>query len=195
MYLYGASGHGKVIKEILEAQNRKLDGFIDDNMLLSSFASLPVVHEVGDLNPIIISIGNNAIRKRIAEKLMCQFATGIHPSAVVSPSVEIGEGSVIMPGAIINADVKIGKHCIVNTGASIDHECIIEDYCHVAPHATLCGQVIVGEGTLIGVGSSVIPCVKIGQWCVVGAGAAVIDDIVDNTTVVGVPAKKVGRTF
>ena len=31
MWLYGASGHGKVIKDILEAQGRKVDGFIDDN--------------------------------------------------------------------------------------------------------------------------------------------------------------------
>lgn len=193
MYLYGASGHGKVIKDIIEAQGNQLKGFIDDNNSLSSYASLPVKHEAEGLNPIIVSIGENKTRKKIVEKLNCQFATAIHPTAIISPSVEIGEGTVVMPGAIINADVKIGKHCIINTGASIDHECVIGDYVHIAPHATLCGQVHVGEGTLVGVGSSVIPCINIGKWCKIGAGAAVVNDIGDNSTAVGVPARVVAK--
>ena len=31
MYLYGASGHAKVIKEIIESNEEKVIGFIDDN--------------------------------------------------------------------------------------------------------------------------------------------------------------------
>lgn len=51
----------------------------------------------------------------------------------------------------------------------------------------------IGEGTLIGVGASVIPCIEIGEWCTVGAGAAVINNVSDNQTVVGVPAKKLKK--
>ena len=35
MYLYGASGHGKVIKDIVEAQGDSVEAFIDDNPNLS----------------------------------------------------------------------------------------------------------------------------------------------------------------
>ena len=197
-YLFGASGHGKVIKEILNANGVKVEAFIDDNLAVNECAGRKVLHEYDGLSPVIVSIGVNRIRKIVVEKLEAkamtngtelQFATAIHPSAVVSPSAKIGEGTVVMAGAVINADAVIGKHCIINTGASVDHECVVEDYCHVAPHATLCGQVHLGEGTIMGVGSCAIPCVNIGSWCTVGAGAAVINNIEDNMKVVGVPAK------
>ena len=189
MYLYGASGHGKVIKDILEAQGIKVEAFVDDNTSVQQLSGKTVLHQSKDLSPIIVSVGNNKTRKALVERLSCEFGVAIHPSAIVSPLARVGEGTVIMPGAIINADAVIGKHCIINTGASIDHECIVGDYCHIAPHATLCGQVHVGEGTLIGVGASVIPCINIGKWCTIGAGAAVVDNVPNYSTIVGVPAK------
>ncbi len=193
MYLIGAGGHGKVIQEILKSNGVSLKAFIDDNREMKSLRGIPVLHSDDGLSPVIVSVGANNVRKRIVQRLCCEFATAIHPSAVVSPSAVIGEGTVVMAGAIINADAVIGKHCIVNTGASVDHECVIGDYCHIAPHATLCGQVHVGEGALIGVGASVIPCVQVGAWSVVGAGAAVVSDVPDGTTVVGVPAKELRK--
>lgn len=193
VYLYGASGHGKVIKEMLEAQGDSVEGFVDDNLNLSNYCGKKVYHQADGLSPMIVSIGINKTRKKIVEKLNCKFATAIHSTAIVSTSARIGEGTVIMPGAIINADAVIGKHCIINTGASVDHECVVDDYCHIAPHASLCGQVHVGEGTLIGVGASVIPCVEIGKWCTVGAGAAVVENVPDDQTVVGVPAKELKK--
>jgi len=189
MYLYGASGHAKVIIDILQAQGILVEGLIDDNHNINEICGLEVVHSSNGLSPIIICIGNNKIRKKIAGELSCNYGVAIHPSAVVSPSAIIGEGTVIMAGAIINAGARIGRHCIINTGSSIDHECVIEDFCHIAPHATLCGQVHVGEGSLIGVGASIIPCKHIGNWSTIGAGAAVVDDIPNGKTAIGVPAK------
>lgn len=191
--LYGASGHGKVIKDIIESAGKQVGVFYDDFSTLSEIQSIPIrkTAEGPVSGPIIISIGANNIRKRIAESLVAVFATAIHLSAIVSKSATIGEGTVVMPGAIIQSETQIGRHCIINTGASVDHECRIADYVHISPHATLCGNVIVGEGSWIGAGSTVIPGVKIGRWCVVGAGATVVNDIPDNTTVVGIPAKPI----
>lgn len=191
MYLYGASGHGKVIKEILEAAGEQVEAFVDDNPNVSDIAGKQVLHGKTTCSPMIVSIGGNAIRKKVVEILDCEFGVAIHPSAIVSPSAKIGEGTVVMAGAVINADAVIGRHCIINTGASVDHECVIGNYCHIAPHATLCGQVHIDEGTLMGVGSCAIPCIKIGKWCVIGAGAAVIKDITDGVTAVGVSAKEI----
>ena len=193
MYLYGASGHGMVVKDILEINGVKVEAFVDDDLKIQQFCAIHVTHQPHGLQPMIVSVGKNEIRKAIVEKLSCRFGVAVHPSAVISPSATIGEGTVVMPGVIINADVVIGKHCIVNTGASVDHECIIGDFCHLAPHSTLCGQVHVGEGTLIGVGASVIPCINIGEWCTVGAGAAVVENVKKNQTVVGVPAKVITK--
>lgn len=185
MYLYGASGHGKVIKEILDAQGIVVDGFIDDNADISELFGLPVVHSAESIREIIVSIGDNAIRKKVVGRLSSDFRTAVHPSAVISPSVQIDEGTVVMAGALVNAESRIGKHCIINTGVSVDHECVIEDYVHVSPHATLCGDVQIGEGTWIGAGTTVIQGVRIGRWCVVGAGSVVTKDIPDGWLAVG----------
>jgi len=142
IYLFGASGHGKVVKEILNANGIKVEAFIDDNRDVNECVGRTVLHEYNGLSPIIVSIGVNRIRKIVVDKLTAnalahnkelEFATAIHPSAVVSPSAKIGEGTVIMAGAVINADTVIGKHCIINTGATVDHDCVISDYCHIAP--------------------------------------------------------------
>lgn len=191
--LFGASGHAKVIKDIIEAQGDMVNCLFDDDPRVEAIHSCPVYKASGAniCGSMIISIGSNRVRKSIADRYRIQYAKAIHPSALVSNSVEIGDGSVVMHGAIIQSDTNIGKHCIINTGASIDHECRVGDFVHISPHATLCGNVQVGEGSWIGAGATVIPGIKIGKWCTIGAGATVIRDIPDNTVVVGSPAKEI----
>lgn len=185
MYLYGASGHAKVIIDILKANKVDIEGLIDDNPAVNELLGYPVFHGREDLSPLIISIGDNKIRRMIAEKLKVEFGTAIHPSSLVSPYASIGEGTVIMQGAILQSCVQVGRHCIINTASSIDHECTIGDYVHVSPHSTLCGNVSIGEGTWIGAGTTIIPSVKIGKWSVIGAGSVVAKDIPDGVLAVG----------
>ena len=189
MYLYGASGHAKVIADILQSQGKQLTGMIDNNPAIDELMGFTVIHGLENPSPVIVSIGDNQTRRKVVEKLQdVEFETAIHTSAIVSPHVAIGEGSVVMQGAIIQSSVVAGKHCIINTGASVDHDCKMGDYVHISPHATLCGNVTVGEGTWIGAGTTVIQGIKIGKWSVVGAGSVVTKDIPDNVVAVGNPA-------
>lgn len=189
--LFGASGHAKVIMDIISAQGDHVGCLYDDARRFTEIHSVPV-YKTNDSQisgPLIISIGSNKIHKMISERYPLEYAKAIHPLATVSPSATVGEGSVVMQGAIIQSDAHIGWHCIVNTGASIDHECLIGDFVHISPHATLCGNVHVGEGTWIGAGATVIPGVKIGRGCIIGAGSVVIRDIPDGATAYGNPCK------
>lgn len=189
MFLYGASGHAKVIIDILKANGMEIEGLLDDNPDVTELMGYKVLHGVNDVSSLIISIGNNRIRKMIAERLETRFEKAVHPSAIMSPSAKVGDGTVVMQGAIVQACAEIGKHCIVNTGASVDHECVLEDYVHVSPHSTLCGNVHVGEGAWIGAGTTVIPGVKIGKWSVIGAGSVVVRDIPDGVVAYGNPCR------
>lgn len=191
MYIYGASGHGKVVKEILDDAGIEVNAFIDDNLSLSNFFGLPVLHNFDNLEPVIVGIGKCDVRRDVVGRLKCRFATAIHSSAIVSPSAKIGEGSVVMQGAVIQADVVIGKHCIINTKASIDHECEIEDFVHVAPGSTISGNVHIGSGTWVGAGTTVIQGIKIGKNCFIGAGSVIVKDVPDNTKGYGVPFKEI----
>ncbi|MEA4994950.1 MAG: acetyltransferase [Petrimonas sp.] len=186
MFLYGASGHAKVIIDILHSQNISVEGLIDDNEMITELLSYPVFHNAEDFNPIIISIGDNKIREKVSQKLSEHiFGAAIHSSAIISQNSSIEEGSVVMQGVIIQSGSSIGKHCIVNTGASVDHDCNIGDFVHISPHSTLCGNIIVEEGSWIGAGTTIIPGVKIGKWCVIGAGTVVTKDIPDYSLAVG----------
>lgn len=198
VYLFGASGHGKVVKDILNANGVKVEAFVDDNLSVDECAGRIVLHDAKGLSPMIVCIGVNKIRRNVVERLLAnakacgndfEFATAIHPSAIVSPTAKIGEGTVVMAGAVINADAVIGKHCIVNTGATVDHDCVISDYCHIAPGANISGGTHIGEGTWIGVGACVIQGINIGKDCMIGAGSVVVKDIPDGVTAYGNPCR------
>jgi sugar O-acyltransferase (sialic acid O-acetyltransferase NeuD family) len=185
MYLYGASGHAKVIIDILMDNNVSVEGLYDDNASVDELIGYRVFRTNEIKGPLIVSIGSNTVRKRIAESLDVLFGIAIHPSAIISSNASVSEGSVAMQGVIIQSCSTIGKHCIINTGASIDHDCRIEDYVHVSPHVTLCGNVEVGEGSWIAAGSVIIPGIKIGRWSIVGAGSVVTKDIPDHVLAIG----------
>ncbi|PIF60662.1 acetyltransferase [Flavobacterium sp. 11] len=194
MYLFGGSGHCKVIIDIIKKSNEyPIEGVFDDNPKFNVIFDVPVFKtKTLDFfidKQLIISVGNNKIRKKISKKISALYVKAIHPNAIVSYDVDINEGTVIMAGAILNASVNIGKHCIINTGAVVDHDCILNDFVHISPNASLAGGVLVGEGSQIGIGATVIQGVKIGKWVTIGAGAVIIKDVPDYAIVVGNPGK------
>ncbi|MCL2097284.1 MAG: acetyltransferase [Bacteroidales bacterium] len=190
VYLYGAGGHAKVIFDVLKSNDIVLPKIYDDDTSINNFLGIPVSQN-NMSSPLIISIGNNAIRKKVVEKLKeVKYSPAVcAKSAIIADSAALDEGTVVMQGAIIQHSAKIGKHCIINTGASIDHDCEIGDFVHIAPHSTLCGNVKVGEGSFIGSGTVVIPNASIGKWSVIGAGSVVVNDIPDYATAYGNPCK------
>lgn len=196
MYLFGASGHGKVIAEIAESNNVTIHGFIDTDHNKKSVLGYPVFHEM-PLEPIkmIVAIGNNKTRKKIAEKnISVEYPVLKHAASWISKRALLKPGTVVMAGVSVNVDVKIGRHCIINTNVSVDHDCTIADYVHLSPNVALAGNVSVGEGSHIGIGACVIQGISIGKWCVIGAGSVIIRDIPDGCTVVGNPGRIIKKT-
>ena len=193
MILYGASGHAKVVLDICLNSNESIVCIIDDDTDKKMLLGYPVVNQFNGENfsneKMIISIGNNKIRKKLASSLSIEFGKAIHPRSIIDTTVRVGKGTVVMANAVINSSTIIGKHCIINTSASVDHDCFVDDFAHISPNATLCGGVVVGEGAHVGAGAVILPNVKIGEWCVIGAGSVVLKDVENNSIVVGNPGK------
>ena len=194
MYLYGASGHCKVIIDaITSTQKLTIKGIVDDHPNEEVLYGIPVFNtkefETFSDKNIIVAVGDNSTRKKIVANLAADYLIAVHDKAIVSAHAIIGKGTVIMPAAIINSGAFIGQHCIINTAAVIEHECKIGNFVHVSPNATLAGGVKVGEGTHIGIGAIVIQGINIGKWVTIGAGAVVIRDVPDYAVVVGNPGK------
>lgn len=196
--IIGASGHGKVIADIVIKSGDKVVGFLDDGIEKGTVISgIEVLGAVPDYVKwkdccFVIGIGNPYVRERIANALPVKWYTAIHPTAVISSlDVEIGDGTVVMANAVINSNAKIGKHCIINTAAVVEHDNVLGDYVHLSPNVALAGNVKIGKNTHIGIGSQVIQGITIASDVTVGAGATVVRNIEEKGTYVGIPTKKI----
>ncbi len=123
------------------------------------------------------------------------FATLVHPSAVVAPSAQLGPGTIVGAGAVIGAQTRIGTHVIVNRGVLVGHHTRVGDYVTISPGANVAGRVTVGEQAYIGIAAVVLDHRAVGAGSVVGAGALVTRDVADRTRVQGLPARMVAEAI
>lgn len=199
--IVGAGGYAKVIADIIIKSGDKIVGFLDDNIDKEiKILGYDILGKVSDINNILdeeiyfaIGIGNNKIRKQICEKYKVNYYTAIHPTAVISMDVVIGEGTIIMASAVINVSSKIGKFCIINTGSIVEHDNTLADYVHISPNGTLSGTVSIGECTHIGTSASVKNNISICNDVTVGVGSVVVKNIDKPGIYYGVPAKEGGK--
>lgn len=191
MILFGASMHSEVILDILFLNNISVEKIFDDLPVNEELYGVPIIKNEGNIeeDKAIISIGNNEVRKIIAEKYLLEYVSAFHPKSIISRFSKIGKGSVAMANCVVNAGATIGDHCILNTGSVIEHDCEIENFVHISPNATLAGNVKIGEGTHVGIGACIIPGITIGKWCTIGAGTVVTKNIPDFSVVVGNPGR------
>ena len=192
--LQGGGEHARVVVDCLLDCGVTVSGIYDPALGGDLFG----VPQRGAYDPMkdrdalaIIAIGDNQVRKKVAQNTMHGITNAIHGSAIVSRFATVGVGNMIFHRAIVQAQSSLGNHIIVNTGAQVDHDCAIADYVHLAPGVILCGTVTVGEGAFIGSGAIVLPGKKIGAWAKVGAGAVVTRDIPDFAIAMGNPARVV----
>jgi sugar O-acyltransferase (sialic acid O-acetyltransferase NeuD family) len=197
--IVGYSGHAYVIIDIFLNAGRLVTAYCDQEEKSNNPYHLTYLgKETEVINKLkkfdfFACVGHNVIREKIHTQLSQVLGSpinAIHPSAVISASVKMGDGVMIAANATLNPMVNIGKGVICNTSSSIDHECIIGDFSHIAPGAVLCGNVTVGRSTFIGANSVIRQGVTIGNNVTIGAGTVVIKDVPDNAMMVGNPARK-----
>jgi sugar O-acyltransferase (sialic acid O-acetyltransferase NeuD family) len=200
--LVGAGGHCKALIDLLLETPYEPVGILDPFVEMGTLVNgVPVVGTDADApsflahgieNALIASTMPCGLRKRLVREYLDQgffIPTIISEQAIVSQSASIEQGAVVMSGANIGAQAHLGGYCTVNVSAVVAHGVSVGEYSNVAPNATLLGSSNVGAGTLIGAGSVVLACKSIGDACIVGAGSVVLQDVPDDTTVVGNPAR------
>ncbi len=201
--IVGASGHAKVVIDALERQrDHTVVGLVDDAKPAGGeWYGYPLLGPISELalhadrvDAFFVAVGDGFVREVIARSVRdahpnLEFATIVHPSAVIARGVVLGEGTIVMAGAVVQADVRVGEGCIVNTRASIDHDCTLADYSALSPGATLGGGVEIGRQAFLGLNASVLHGIRIGDHTVVGAGAVVTKDLPSRVIAFGVPAR------
>ena len=202
--IIGAGGHARVAAEMLRLSGKhEIAGFLDSALVGKKIGGFPVLGgdellsrlRADGVTAAFVGVGgtgDNLPRMKIFERVLAMgfaFANAIHPSAIISASVKMGQGIAVMAGAIINPDAVIGDNVIVNTGAIVEHDCKIEAHVHISPGAVLCGGVHVESCAHIGAGAVIRQGINIGAQAIIGAGAVVVKDVSAGSVVAGVPAR------
>lgn len=201
-------GHAKVVLEILQKQNLyEVIGFIDDNLfgIIPEVRGCPIIGTMSDLPALIkkyniaggiVAIGNNPVRRRLAEKIKSLgllLVNAIHPTVTFDTDVKMGEGNVFCQNVTIVTGTIIGSSVNIHTGATIDHDNHISDGANIGPGVHTAGRVTIGMDAFFGTGSIAIPDAVVGEGAIVGAGAVILKSVEPYTLVAGVPAKFVKK--
>ncbi len=108
-----------------------------------------------------------------------KFRTGIeiHPAATLGEGLFIDHGT----GVVIGETTVIGKNCVIYQGVTLGGTGKETG----KRHPTL------GDNVMVGAGAKVLGPINVGNNVKIAAGAVVLNDIPDNATAVGVPARVV----
>jgi sugar O-acyltransferase (sialic acid O-acetyltransferase NeuD family) len=173
-------------------------GFLDQSAtsqdkLVPNLGTDEAWHMFRDRDPtlkVVLAIDPPHVRERLAahygrDRLM----TIIAPSAFVSPTARIGDGSIVQRGVLVGRNTRLGTAVKLNCGAQVHHDAIVGDFTTVAPGARVLGNVHIGARNYIGAEAVILPRIRIGNDSVIGAGAVVSRNVGDGVLVKGVPAR------
>lgn len=204
--IFGAGTLGKIALDIFNRNNVLVYGFLDDDKKLhnTEIGEIVVLGEtdddgflkiVGQKTEAFVAIGNTKVKKKVVEILNerrhVMPVNAIHDRSIVSENAILGHGNLIMANAVVNPYAQVGNHSIVHSGAVIDTEAKVADFVNIGTGAMINTGAEIAEGAFIGSGSVIVTGIKVGKNARVGAGSVVIEDVPDNATVFGNPAKKV----
>jgi sugar O-acyltransferase (sialic acid O-acetyltransferase NeuD family) len=119
------------------------------------------------------------------------FASFIHPSNYIDPSVTIGRGTVILPGCVVDRNVIFEENVFVNISCTIAHDTVIKKHSFISPAVNIAGSAVIGDKNFIGIGTTIINKIHTVAESVIGAGSVVIKNIPVKGTYAGNPCRKI----
>lgn len=207
VYIIGAGGFGREvlnwirgnpeqtsredwhIAAFLDANPSALDGFDIDLGVIGD----PAVFTPSENDRFVCAVGDPATKLRLCQQMRARggkFVTIVASNVIVGSECKIGEGCILCPGVVVTTHVTLGENVVLNVHSSVGHDAIIGNGCTLSGHADVTGQAVLEEGVFMGSHACVLPGIKVGSYAKIGAGSVVTRNVAPNTTVFGVPAKR-----
>lgn len=206
LMIYGASGLAKEIYDTI-VQNSPdrwdeivfIDDFDNDILLFGnrviSFSKFLDEYELSSVEAIV-GIGEPFYRDLLAKKILSnslKLVSIVHPTAVVSGSASIGNGSYIGPFAFISSNTIISDNVVIQPHAMIGHDVAIGNSAVIGPNSAIAGNCVVGDRTYIGMNACIEQKHSVGDDVIIGMSSCVTRDISSEMIAMGYPARVVGK--
>jgi sugar O-acyltransferase (sialic acid O-acetyltransferase NeuD family) len=201
--IFGSGGYAECVVEAVEAAGVfDIAGMVLTPSSAMPTSSRPIIAEqdffADGARPMlgVVAVGDSFRRQQVVDMIArrlpaFRFATIVHPSAVISPSAKLGEGTVVLANAVVGSQVLIGRHSLLFSLTVVEHGSVVGEFVSTAPGVSVGGDVRIGDRTFIGIGASISHGTHIGRDVVIGAGAAVVASAGDNVVLAGVPAREI----
>lgn len=202
--IIGAGTYAEVYLAYLLEAGIEIVGFVDDAPALQSktVRDYPVLGTVSDLETlkekmnveaVYCPIGNNAVRVRLLKQAKAwgyKTPNYIHPSAVISPHVQMGEGVYVLLGTNIMPYTKIEDYVMISMNVNVAHHNLLEEGTFLSTGVNFGASITAHKRAYVGIGATIMTGLhELGEDCLIGAGAVVIKDVPSKAIMAGVPAK------
>ena len=184
--LIGAGGHAAACIDVIEAENRfKIIGLLGDKsevgtdvcgyQVIGTDEDLPQLRKL--CKHALVAVGQlecAKLRIDLYEQAKAQnfvLPSVVAPTAVLSKTANMGEGSILMHGVVVNSRAVIGRNCIINTKALVEHDAIIGNHSHISTGVIINGSTEIGYGCFVGSGSVLKNGISIGHDSIIPMGS------------------------
>ena len=206
LIIIGARGFGRLMCSLIRQDSRYekefiIKGFLDDKSnALDEFNNYPPIlssvdnYTIEDNDYFICALGEPKYRKQYADiirKKGGKFYTYIHPTSIVHSNVKIGEGVIILSFCHVANDTIIGDLCVIQGYSAIGHDVKIGNNCSLQCYSFLGGFAELEDNVMLHTRATILPHIKVEENAQVGAGSVCIKKVKANTSVFGIPAKKI----
>lgn len=209
LVILGGSGIGMIAASIAhDLGYYDVIGFLNDYFEkghpIGKYKKIPVIGKTQDLESILKNSNVDVFiayvglqnEKKTFEAIQSlnipedRFATLIHPTAIIPKDLcSIGNGVLMAPLSQLSPDTTINDNCILLPNSFVGHDSTLERFAHIATNSVIGANVRVGRAVHVGSNATIREKVVIGDFSLIGAGAVVLNDVPENSIVVGNPAK------
>ena len=200
----GREVHNWAVQAIRAGSRWQIKGFLDDRQ--NSHDGIPGLPPI--LGPVdsyqiqpddcfLCAIGDPVWKRKYQSELEqrgAQFATLVHPTALIGINVEIGPGTIICPFCHVSCDVRMGRGVFIGTHSGVAHDTRFGDFCQISGSCEINGSATLDEGVFLGSHATILPDARVEKWSYVGAHSVVLRKVKAYQKVFGVPAVVIGTT-
>ncbi|WP_343697525.1 acetyltransferase [Flavobacterium sp.] len=205
LIIVGARGFGREVYDLATQCSGynieyTIKGFLDDKAdALEGFDNYPAIlssvedYVIQENDVFICALGTVQWKKHYAELIQAKggnFINLIHPSTKLNTNAVVGTGLLVFMYANISNDCVIEDFVTIQGYVGLGHDTKIHKWAHLSSYSFTGGFVVLEEEVTLNTRATVLPRVTVRKGATVGACSMVIKNVKENTTVFGVPAKK-----